>query len=93
MYHLKRPPACQKTVFYSNVKDSHPSIETHPNHSNTHTPTYAQATSDRAINNKTSESSTDLNITITSFLEEFKFLINPLLFLLTKVIEMLIIKP
>jgi len=76
----------------SNVKDTHPSNDTHPNHSNAHTPTYAQATSGRATNNTTSESTTDLNITITKFLEDFKSLINPLLSLLTKVIEKLLIK-
>jgi len=76
----------------SNVKDTHPSNDTHPNHSNAHTPTYAQATSGRATNNTTSESTTDLNTTITKFLEDFKSLINPLLSLLTKVIEKLLIK-
>jgi len=77
----------------SNDKDSHPSNDTYPNHPNAHTPTYAQATSGRATNNTTSESTPDLNTTITRLLEDFKSLINPLLSLLTKIIEKLLIKP
>ena len=76
---------------FTNVKDSHPTNDTHPNQSNSHTPTYAQATSGRH-SNTAPPSTPDLNMTITRFLEEFKSLLNPLMSLLTKVIEKLQVK-
>ncbi|KAL4089026.1 hypothetical protein QTP88_024104 [Uroleucon formosanum] len=77
---------------FSNVKDSRPSNDTHLNQSNTHFPTYAQATSGRPVNNAASETTPDLNNTITRFLEEFKSLLNPLMSLLTTVIDKLLTK-
>jgi len=77
---------------FSNVKDSRPSNDTHLNQSNTHFPTYAQATSGRPVNNAASETTPDLNKTITRFLEEFKSLLNPLMSLLTTVIDKLLTK-
>ncbi|KAE9524515.1 hypothetical protein AGLY_015103 [Aphis glycines] len=68
---------------FSYVKDSRPSNDTHLNQSNAHFPTYAQATSGRPVNNAASETTPDLNNTITRFLEEFKSLLNPLMSLLT----------
>lgn len=77
---------------FSNVKDSRPFNDTHLNQSNTHSPTYAQATSGRPVNNAASETTPDLNNTITRFLEEFKSLLNPLMSLLTTVIDKLLTK-
>ncbi|KAL4113853.1 hypothetical protein QTP88_017414 [Uroleucon formosanum] len=52
-----------------------------------HSPTYAQATSVRSANNSTPSTASDLNSTITNFLEDFKSLINPQISLLTKVLH------
>lgn len=80
-----------------NVKDSNPSNVTHPNQSHSSNPTYAQATSGchsnpgSHSNNSVPPTTPDLNIMLTKFLDDFKSLINPLLSLLTKVIEKLLI--
>jgi len=76
----------------TNVRDSHPINDTHPTQPDPHSPTYAQATSGRSANNPTPSTTPDLNSTITNFLEDFKSLINPLISLLTKVIEKLLAK-
>lgn len=49
--------------------------------------TYAQATSDSSPNNTIPARVPDLNNAMTSFLEDFKLLINPLIAVLTKVIS------
>lgn len=74
------------------VRDSHPINDTHPIQPDPHFPTYAQATSGRSANNSTPSIAPDLNSTITNFLEDFKSLINPLISLLTTVIEKLLAK-
>jgi len=76
----------------TNVKESYPTNETLPNQSNSHPTNYAQATSGRSANNTTSPTTSYLNITVTRFLEDFKSLINPLMSLLTNVIEKLLVK-
>lgn len=70
----------------SSVKDSHPTNDNNPNP----TPTYAQATSGQSSNQHLPPPATDINKTITNFLEDFKSLINPLISLLTKVITSLL---
>ena len=76
----------------TNVRDSHSTNDTQPTQPDPHSPTYAQATSGRSANNPTPSNTPDLNSTITNFLEDFKSLINPLISLLTKVIEKLLAK-
>jgi len=68
------------------VKDSHPAHDTNTNP----TLSYAQATSGQSSNHHLPSPSADINKTITSFLEDFKSLINPLISLLTKVITSLL---
>jgi len=75
----------------SNVRDSHPLANSHLNQPSNHSPTYAQATAGQS-HNPIPNSSPDLSNTITSFLEEFKSLINPLISLLNKVITKLLDK-
>lgn len=74
------------------VRDSHPINDTHPSQLDRQSPTYAQATSGKSAINSTPSTAADLNSTITNFLEDFKSLINPLISLLTKVIEKLLAK-
>eukprot|EP00102_Acyrthosiphon_pisum_P002928 XP_001944868.2 PREDICTED: sodium channel protein 60E-like [Acyrthosiphon pisum] len=74
------------------VRDSHPINDTHPIQSDNRTPTYSQAISGRTANDVPPPTTSDLNTTITNFLEDFKSLINPLISLLTKVIEKLLAK-
>jgi len=68
------------------VKVSHPANNANPNFS----PTYAQVTSGQFSNQQLPLPAAGINKTITSFLEEFKSLINPLISLLTKVITKLL---
>lgn len=73
-----------------NVQSDHP-VETslkYPNRS----PTYAQVTSNEPPNNLTSSPVLDLNKIMSSFIDDFKQLINPLIALLTKVISSLLDK-
>ncbi|KAF0705083.1 Nucleic-acid-binding protein [Aphis craccivora] len=74
------------------VRDSHPINDTHSNQIDPHTSTYANGTAGRTANNIIPPTAPDINSTITSFLEDFKSLINPLISLLTKVIEKLLAK-
>lgn len=77
----------------SNVQGSHPLNHTH---TNPQKQTYAQATSNIPANDTSPPINEthppDLNKLITSFLDEFKSLINPLIALLTKVISKLLDK-
>lgn len=81
-----------------NVKVSNPSNDTYPNQSHSCNSTYAQVTSGSHANsgshsnNSVPPTTPDLNNMLTKFLDDFKSLINPLLSLLTKVIEKLLIK-
>jgi hypothetical protein len=59
---------------------------THPLES---TPTYAQATSNSQSNHTVSSPTPDINKIMSTFIDEFKQLINPLIALLTKVISKL----
>jgi len=69
------------------VQDSHPSNRTH-----THESTYAQVTSGQNDNHPSPPAAPDTNNSMSSFLQEFKALINPLIALLTKVISCLLDK-
>jgi len=68
------------------VQDSHHP----PNCTHTHEPTYAQATSEQNVNHP--PAAPDINNLMSSFLQDFKALINPLIALLTKVISCLLDK-
>lgn len=74
-----------------NVKDSHPPTVTPPNHP-TYSQTYAQATQNQPPPQNTPPLTIDSNTQMSSFLNEFKLLINPLITLLTKVISSLLDK-
>lgn len=74
------------------VRDSHPLNDTHPIQLDRNSPTYEQATSGKSAINSTPSTGADLYSTITNFLEDFKSLRNPLISLLTKVIEKLLAK-
>ncbi|KAL4107417.1 hypothetical protein QTP88_017760 [Uroleucon formosanum] len=63
----------------SNVQVSHPSQDNSPNNHSSSTKTYAEATS-----NSSYSCSSDISNVISSFVDEFKALIHPLLALLTK---------
>lgn len=89
----KKPPNSNNFFLSDNirdkslvVKDSHPTHDTNPNQ----TPSYAQVTSGHSPNQQLPPPAADINKTITSFLEDFKSLINPLISLLTKVITSLL---
>jgi len=75
----------------NNVKDSHPPTDTPPNHP-TYSQTYAQATQNQPPPLNTPPLTIDPNTQMSSFLNEFKLLINPLITLLTKVISSLLDK-
>jgi len=64
------------------LQDSHP-----PNRTPSHEFTYAQATSGQNSNQSSSSAAPDINNLMSSFLQAFKSLINPLITLLTKVIS------
>jgi len=68
------------------VKDSYPTNDINPSP----TPSYAQVTSGQSSNQHLPPPAADINKTITSFLEGFKSLINPLIALLTKLITSLL---
>ncbi|VVC40844.1 Pre-C2HC domain,Zinc finger, CCHC-type [Cinara cedri] len=72
------------------VSDNHPVNDTHPIQPDPRS--YVQVISGRTANDLTPPITPDLNTTITNFLEDFKSLINPLMSLLTKVIEKLLAK-
>jgi len=90
----RKKPATSNKFFLSDnirdkshiVKDSHPANDTNTNP----TLSYAQATSGQSSNHHLLPPAADINKIITSFLEDFKFLINPLISLLTKVITSLL---
>lgn len=75
----------------NNVKDSHPPTDTPPNHP-TYSQTYAQATQNQPPPQNTPPLIIDSNTQMSSFLNEFKLLINPLITLLTKVVSSLLDK-
>jgi len=80
----------------TNVQSNHSSVRTFPNHTSTQTQTYAQATSNppafAAPPPSTDTQPPDLIKLLTNFLDEFKNVINPLIYLLTKVISKLLDK-
>lgn len=90
----RKKPATSNNFFLSDnirdkkhiVKDSHPANDANTNP----TLSYAQATSGQSSNHHLPPPAADINKTITSFLEDFKSLINPLISLLTKVITSLL---
>ncbi|KAL4111813.1 hypothetical protein QTP88_015698 [Uroleucon formosanum] len=67
----------------TNVQDTHTvkASTTHPSES---TPTYAQATSNSHSNHTEPSPAPDINKIMSTFIDEFKQLINPLIALLTK---------
>lgn len=71
---------------HSNVQDSHPSNNTPSNHPPVQSQTYAQANLGQPSPQNTPLQISDINILMSSFLNEFKILINQLISLLTKVI-------
>jgi len=75
----------------SNVQVSHPLQDSSPNNSS-NTKTYAQATSNAPPQNSTDSCTSDISKVMSSFIDEFKALIHPLLALLTKVISSLLDK-
>lgn len=75
----------------SNVRDTHPLTNAHPNQPSNHSPTYAQATSGQS-DNPLPIPTQYLSNTITNFPEEFKSLIAPLISLLNRVITKLLDK-
>jgi len=79
----------------TNVQSSHPPVRTFPNHPSPQTQTYAQAssnTSDFVAPPSTDTQPPDLSKLLTNFLDKFKNVINPLMYLLTKVISKLLDK-
>lgn len=75
------------------VQASHSLQDSSPNNHSSDTKTYAKAVSnDSAHQNFTDSSSSDINKSLSSFLDEFKALIYPLIALLTKVVSCLLDK-
>lgn len=79
-----------KTKF-TNVQASHPIIHSIPSQPSPQTQTYAQVTSNAPSDN-TIIPPPDINKIMSSFIDDFKSLINPLISLLTKVISCLLDK-
>lgn len=75
----------------SNVQVSHPLQDSSSNNSS-NTKTYAQATSNAPPQNSSDSCTSDISKVMSSFIDEFKALIHPLLALLTKVISSLLDK-
>lgn len=73
------------------VRNSHKFINSNTNQPFYHSPAYAQATFSHS-NNLISNATSDLTNTITNFFEEFKSFINPLIYLLNKMISKLLNK-
>jgi len=76
----------------NNVKDCHPPMNTAPNKFPTQSQTYAQVTQNQPPPQNTPPPTPDTNTQMSSFLNEFKLIINPLILLLTKVISSLLDK-
>lgn len=76
----------------STVKESHPPVETNPITlpPSSSQRTYAQATSNQTRDTNHSPPELDFDKKISSFLDEFKSVINPLITLLTQVISSLL---
>jgi len=75
-----------------NVKANHPLPTSFGNNSDAPPKTYAQATSSQPSQSSPPTPPTDLTSTISSFVDELKSLINPLIALLTQVITSLLNK-
>lgn len=75
-----------------NVKANHPLPTSSGNNSAAPSKTYAQATSSQPSQSSPSTPPSDLTVTISSFVDELKSLINPLIALLTQVITSLLNK-
>jgi len=74
------------------VKANHPLPTSSGNNSAAPSKTYAQATSSQSSQSSSSTPLSDLTVTISSFVDELKSLINPLIALLTQVITSLLNK-
>ena len=75
-----------------NVKANHPLPTSFENNSATTSKTYAQATSNQPSQSSPPTPPTDLTTTISSFVDQLKSLINPLIALLTQVFTSLLKK-
>ncbi|KAL4136317.1 hypothetical protein QTP88_007865 [Uroleucon formosanum] len=84
-------PVNNSRLKQSNVQVSHPLQDSSSNNSS-NTKTYAQATSNVPPQNSSDSCTSDISKVMSSFLDEFKALIHPLLALLTKVISSLLDK-
>lgn len=84
-------PVNNSRLKQSNVQVSHPLQDSSLNNSS-NTKTYAQATSNVPPQNSSDSSTSDISKVMSSFIDEFKALIHPLLALLTKVISSLLDK-
>jgi len=71
------------------VQDTH-TVKASTIHPSESTPTYAQATSNSHSNHTVPSPAPDINKIMSTFIDEFKQLINPLIALLTKVITKLL---